>query len=137
MNDTFHKLSKYYFWIAGLITICGSITTALSPISGFKLALNLSYFESSPHLMPIIGHWGVMVLGIGILLFLSGKNKKLRKSTAVFSTLEKGYLVCFSIYWVITQSPNAGSYILPIFMDGFIALGGIWYLWRSIKLMTD
>jgi hypothetical protein len=137
MNDTFHKLSKYYFWLAGLITICGSVTTAVSPISGFKLALNLAYFEESPHLMPIIGHWGIMVLGIGMLLFLSGKNKNLRKSTVIFSTLEKGYLVGFSIYWVITQSPNATSFILPIMMDGLITLGGIWYLWRSRKLNAD
>ena len=137
MNDNFHKLSKYYFWLAGLITICGSVTTAVSPISGFKLALNLTYFEDSPQLMPIIGHWGVMVLGIGMLLFLSGKNKNLRKTAVIFSTLEKGYLVSFSIYWVTYKMPNASSFILPIMMDGLITLGGIWYWWRSSLLKTE
>ena len=74
MND-FEKTSKYFFWAAGLITVLGGLPIMTFPVRGLQLAFGLTYFEQCPQLSPIIGHWGIMLVGIGALLFLSATNK--------------------------------------------------------------
>jgi hypothetical protein len=137
INESFEKSSKYFFWVAGIVTIAGSLPTMLSPSKGFNLTFGLNYIDQSPQLIPIIGHWGTMVVGIGVLLFLSGKIKKLRKSTAIYSTLEKGFLVCGALYCFVIDAPYSTNYIGAIVADSLQAIGGIWYLWRSHHLGQD
>jgi len=86
---------------------------------------------------PILGHWGIMVVGIGVLLFLSATNKQIRKTTIIFSTLEKSYLVSAILYCLLIDAPYARNYIAALIADSSMVIGGIWYLWRSWKLKQD
>lgn len=134
MNMSFEKRSKYFFWAAGIITSLGSLPTMLSPVGGLNFSLGLTYFDQSPQVFPIIGHWGIMVVGIGVLLFLSATNKPIRKTTVIFSTLEKGYMVSTAVYCFLIDAPYARNYLAALVADSSMVLGGIWYLWRSWKL---
>jgi hypothetical protein len=71
MNESFAKKSKYFFWVAGILTALGSVPTMLSPVGGLRLSFGLSYFDQSPQIFPIVGNWGIMGVGIGVLFFLS------------------------------------------------------------------
>jgi hypothetical protein len=79
MNYSFQKTSKYFFWIAGIITTLGALPTMLSPVGGLRLTTGLTYFDQSPQVFPFIGHWGIMVAGLGVLLFLSATSKQISK----------------------------------------------------------
>ena len=137
MNISFEKSSKYFFWVAGILTTLGSLPTMLSPVEGFRLSFGLTYFDQSPQVFPIIGHWGIMVVGIGLLLFLSATNKQIRKTTVIFSTVEKTYLVSVILYCFVIDAPYARNYIAASIADTSMVIGGIWYLWRSWNLKED
>lgn len=137
MKVTFDKSSKYFFWSAGVLTTIGALPTMLYPVSGFRLSFGLTYFDQSPQVLPVIGHWGIMVVGIGVLLFLSANNKKIRKTTVIFSTLEKIYLVSFAVYGFMVGVPYAENYISALIGDSLMVIGGIWYLLRSWKLKQE
>ncbi len=137
MKLTFDKSSKYFFWAAGVLTTIGALPTMLCPESGFRLSFGLTYFDQSPQVLPVIGHWGIMVVGIGVLLFLSANNKKIRKTTVIFSTLEKVYLVSFAAYGFMVGAPYAANYISALIGDSLMVIGGIWYLLRSWKLKQE
>ena len=98
MTNSSDKFWKYFFICVGIITALGALPAMLFPRNGLKVAMGLSYADKSPQVEPIIGHWGIMVVGIGVLLFASAKYKQLRLSTIIFSTVEKIYLVSFAIY---------------------------------------
>ena len=137
MNDSFAKKSKYFFWLAGILTALGSLPTMLSPVGGLRLSFGLTYFDQSPQIFPIVGHWGIMVVGIGVLLFLSATNKQIRKTTVIFSTVEKTYLVFAILYCFLIGAPYAKNYLAASIADTSMAIGGIWYLWRSRNLKQD
>lgn len=134
MKITFESASKYFFWIAGIVTALGALPTMLSPVAGLKLTTGLTYFDMSPQVSPLIGHWGIMVTGIGILLFISATHKPTRKTTVVFSTLEKAYMVGFALYSFINGDSYATNYLTPLIADSLMTIGGIWYLLKSRKL---
>jgi|SRR6266481_2086547 len=133
-NLSFENWSKYFFSTAGIITTVGTLPTMISPVGGLRLSTGFSYFDQSPQVFPLIGHWGIMVAGIGVLLFLSATNKQLRKKIAIYSTLEKRYLVGTALYCFLIQAPGARNYFAAVIIDGALATGGIWYLIRSWKL---
>jgi hypothetical protein len=133
-NDSFEKASKYFFWAAGILTTLAALPMALSPVGGLRLTTGLTYFDQSPQLFPIVGHWGVMVAGIGVLLFLSATNKEIRKTTVVYSTVEKCYIVAMALYCFLIGAPYARHYLVVLIADSSMAIGGIWYLLRSRKL---
>jgi hypothetical protein len=137
MNPTFERNAKYFFWIAGVLTAGAALPAMVSPAGGLRLTLKLSYFDQSPQVAPIVGHWGAMVVGIGILLFAAASNTQLRRSAAVYQTLEKIYMVAAAIYCLATDTPYARSYVPAIFLDGSLVIGGIWYLLRSRALKQD
>jgi hypothetical protein len=137
MRVSFDKSSKYFFWIAGAITALGALPSMLSPVAGLKLTTALTYFEVSPQLSPIVGHWGIMVVGMGVLLFLSATKKSIRKSTVIFSTAEKSYMVGFAVYNFAIKATYAMNFIIPLIGDSLMVIGGIWYLFRSKKLKRD
>lgn len=130
---TFENGSKYFFWIAGVVTTIGALPTMLSPVMGLELSMGLTYFDVAPQVSPLIGHWGIMVTGIGLLLFASASNKSIRKTTAIFSTLEKAYMVGFAIYGFYSGAPYAGHYISALVADSLMIIGGVWYLMQSRK----
>jgi hypothetical protein len=134
MNIAFEKTSKYFFWCAGVVTAVAAMPTMLSPIGGLKLTTGLIYADQSPQVVPLIGHWGIMVVGIGVLLFLSGTNKAIRKTTVIFSTIEKTYMVSFAVYGFCTNASFADNYLFPLIADSLMTIGGIWYLLRSNQL---
>jgi hypothetical protein len=133
-NDSFEKTSKYFFWVAGTLTTLAALPMMLSPVGGLRLTTGLTYFDQSPQLFPIVGHWGFMVAGIGVLLFLSATKKEIRKSTVIYSTLEKGYIVTVALYCFLIGAPYARHYLVALIADSSMAMGGIWYLLRSRKL---
>jgi hypothetical protein len=137
MKVMFDKTSKYFFRIAGVITTLGAFPVMISPIHGLRLTTGLSFFEESPQLTPIVGHWGIMVVGIGILLFLSATKKSIRKTTVIFSTAEKSYMVGFSVYNFAISSTYAMYYIIPLVGDFLMVTGGIWYLIKSNQLKQE
>jgi hypothetical protein len=134
MKITFEKASKYFFWIAGIVTTLGALPTMFSPVNGLQLTTGLTYFEQSPQVSPILGHWGIMVTGMGILLFLSATNKQIRRTTVIFSTLEKSYMVGFALYCFFVEAPYAKNYIIAIIGDSLMVIGGISYLILSWRL---
>jgi hypothetical protein len=98
MDHSFEKTSKYFFLIVRIVTTVGALPTMVSPVAGLRLSTGLTYFDQSPQVFPIIGHWGIMVAGISVLLFLAAANKQIRKTTIIFSTLEKGYMVSVALH---------------------------------------
>lgn len=133
MNNSSDKFWKFFFICAGILTALGALPAMLSPKNGLKFSLGLSYADKSPQIEPIIGHWGIMVVGIGILLFASAKYKQLRLSTIIFSTVEKIYLVAFAIYNFSFDASYANNYTVVMVGDGLMAIGGIIYLLNHIK----
>jgi hypothetical protein len=72
-----------------------------------------------------------MVVGIGVLLFLPAADKQIRKTTTIFSTLEKGYMVSAVVYCFLMDAPYARNSLAALIADSTMATGGVWYLWRS------
>jgi hypothetical protein len=137
MNNSFDQASKYFFWLAGVVTALGASFSMVSPVGGLELSTGLTYFEESPQLTPIVGHWGIMVTGMGVLLFLSATRKTIRKTTILFSTAEKAFMVGFALYNFSMGAPYAMNYLIPLVGDSLMVLGGIWYIWQSRKLKRD
>jgi hypothetical protein len=134
LKSSFETASQYFFWVPGILTTVAALPMMLSTVAGLHLTTGLSYFDESPLLFPIIGHWGIMVSGIGVPLFLSATNKQLRKTTMIYSTIEKGYIVVVALYCFRIQAPYAGNYLVAVIADGAMTIGGIWYLLQSWKL---
>jgi hypothetical protein len=137
MKLTFENASKYFLWAAGIMTLSGPLLVMLMPVEGFKLFTGLTYMDESPQVFPIIGHWGTMVVGMGVLLFISAKNKAIRKTTVIFSTIEKVYMVFTALYCIFTNQPFAANYYLPLVADSSMVIGGIWYLIQSSRLKQE
>lgn len=133
MNQSFEKYSKYFFWIAGILTFSGPLLILIMPVDGFKIITGLTYFDKSPQLFPVIGHWEIMVAGIGILLFLSGNNKAIRKPVVIYSTIEKSYMVLIAAYCVISKQTFAANYYLPMAADSLMVIGGCGILFEAIN----
>jgi hypothetical protein len=132
-NYSFEKASKYFFWAAGILTTLAALPMMLSPVAGLRLTTGMTYFDQSPQLFPIVGHWGFMVAGIGVLLFLSATKKEIRKTTVIYSTLEKSHIAAVALYCFLIGAPYAGHYLVALIADSSMAIGGIWYLLRSRK----
>jgi hypothetical protein len=128
MANTYRDHWKYFFWAAGILTTIGALPTMISPKSGPILSMGLTYADQSPQMVPIVGHWGIMVVGLGVLLFASARMKHLRISTVIFSTLEKLYMVSIVTYNFITNAPFAGNYTVVLIGDSLMVIGGIWFL---------
>jgi hypothetical protein len=134
-TDThFERYAKWFFWVAGLVTIAGALPIALGPVWGTHLVFGFDYFGKSPEIFPLVGHWGIMVTGIGVLLFVSATRKQLRWSTAIFSTIEKAYMVSIIIYFLVFIDASASAYYPPLIADSLMTIGGAWYLLRSRAL---
>jgi hypothetical protein len=134
MDPAFDKAVRRFFRIAGIVTAAGALPTMLSPVEGFRLTTGLTYFGESPQVFPVIGHWGAMVTGIGVLMFVAATRKELRKATAVYATVEKGYIVGAVLYCYAIGAPFAHAYLLPLVGDAAMVAGGLWYLCRSRQL---
>jgi hypothetical protein len=78
-----------------------------------------------------------MVTGMGVLLFLSATIKSIRKTTILFSTAEKAYMVGFAVYNYFSHAPYAANYLIPLIGDSLMVMGGIWYLVQRNRLNQD
>jgi hypothetical protein len=134
VNLAFEKTAKYFLWVAGAVTTLGAFPMMVSPAKGLYYTMGLTYFNQSPQLAPIIGHWGIMVTGIGVLLFYSATHKEIRKAAVIYATLEKLYIVSAILYCFAIHAPYAHYYMLGLVVDGPLALGGLWYLLKSRAL---
>lgn len=119
----------WYFRLSGIITILGALPSMLSPQIGTHLSMGgMPTLTFPDEIFPLIGHWGVMVVGIGVMLYLSAKNEVLRKNIIWYSLVEKSYLVISGLY-MFTISPKFGMmYMGAIILDSLQVLGGIFYL---------
>ncbi|AZQ63320.1 hypothetical protein EI427_14045 [Flammeovirga pectinis] len=135
------KTTKYFFLIAGIATLLGSLPVMIAP----RLAtLELFNFTANipENYMPLIRHWGVMAVGLGALLIYASFNSTVRFSVALFSTASKLYIIGCSL-WYLTSDFNAisiseygvhANYTLLIVLEALLAIGGIIYL---IKPSSD
>ncbi|QZT35592.1 hypothetical protein K5X82_09675 [Halosquirtibacter xylanolyticus] len=121
------SFNKWYFWISGVVTILGTLPSMLAPLRGTFLTMGID-FSDKISALPLVGHWGIMVVGIGVLIFLSAKNKELRKHIIWYSLIEKTYLVGGGI-WMYMQDPILGAgYNGAIVADSLQVLGGLFFL---------
>ena len=134
MDSGFEKTSRYYFWISGFATASLTWIPALLPVRGTALILGITYFDQSPQVWPLVGHWGIMVFGIGLLLIAAGTNKALRKASVYYAIGEKAYMVLVVAYLLLTGSPFAMNYLPLGLADSLMVAGGVWYLRQSRKL---
>ena len=119
--------NKWFFRIAGFVTALGALPSMIAPHKGTLLAFGID-ISSLPAVSPLLGHWGIMVVGIGVLLFLSASNKNLRLPIVWYSNLEKSYLVLVGIFTYINNPDIGQYYLLPIVVDSLLVIGGIVYL---------
>lgn len=125
--------NKWYFWISGAVTVLGTIPLMLAPTAGTKLILG---FDATllPGVSGLFGHWGMMVVGIGILIFLCGKNKSLRATTIIYSLCEKSYLVIAGVYFCSISAELGQHYIAAIAADSLQIIGGLYYLFYTRRI---
>ncbi|MEI6099784.1 MAG: hypothetical protein WCS20_16135 [Alphaproteobacteria bacterium] len=133
LDNGFERTSRYYFWISGFATASLTWIPALLPVRGLALILGLSYYDQSPQIFPIVGHWGIMVFGIGILLIAAGRNKALRKASVIYAIVEKAYMVAVVAYLLAVRAPFAINYLPLGIADALMVAGGVWYLVQSRK----
>lgn len=126
------QYNKWYFRIAGLITFLGALPLMLFPIQGTLMVWGID-ISSWPSISPLIGHWGVMVFGIGVLLYISSFKTELRKPIIWYALIEKAYMVSMGIFYVITDPSIGEHYSLATTVDSILILGGMVYLLRTKK----
>ena len=129
------KKKDYAFWyfrISGIITTIGALPSMILPEKGTHLMFGgMPTLTYPDEVFPLIGHWGVMVVGIGIMIYLSAKNLALRKNIIWYSLIEKSYLVLSGLY-LLSVSPTLGAmYLGAIILDGLQIIGGIYYLFKN------
>ncbi|MBB6459791.1 hypothetical protein [Flammeovirga kamogawensis] len=119
--------TKLYFNIAGLITISSGLLTILYPSrdSIFQFGLDTT-------LLPVTNvyasYWPYIVCLIGLLMIIASKVPVLRVPIAIYSTLEKLYLIGL-ILLIMHQSDALGtSYKYSLIIYSIICLYGSFYL---------
>ena len=124
----------WYFRISGLITILGALPSVISPKLGTHLSFGgMPTLTFPDEIFPIIGHWGIMVVGIGIMIYVSAKNLAFRKHIIWYSIVEKTYLVGSGLYLYSQDSILGTMYMGAIVLDSLQVLGGVYYLLKNKK----
>ncbi|QZE15316.1 hypothetical protein K4L44_05645 [Halosquirtibacter laminarini] len=127
MSNWKKKYNKWYFWISGIVTALGTLPSALAPYKGTLATMGLD-FGDKINSLPLVGHWGIMVVGIGVMIFRSAKNYELRKNIIWYSLIEKSYLVAGCV-WIYMMNPVWGAgYMAAIIADSLQIIGGVFYL---------
>lgn len=124
----------WYFRISGIITMLGALPSMVAPKMGTHLSFGgMPTLTFPDEIFPLIGHWGIMVVGMGLMIYLSAKNLELRKHIIWYSIVEKTYLVGSGLY-LFSQNAILGSmYMAAIVLDSLQVLGGIYYLLKKHK----
>lgn len=125
------KFWNRFLRVSGIATLLGPLPSMLSPIEGTKLTLKLD-ISTIDGLAPVIGHWGIMIVGIGILIFLAGSNKAIRKTTLWYAIAEKVYMVSGGVYTLITL-PEIGMNFMPVIISDTIQIVGFiaYFIWAK------
>ncbi|MBB6463352.1 hypothetical protein [Flammeovirga kamogawensis] len=130
MNE---KVTKYYFWITGLITALGNVPMILSPFWGTDKVLHLDLLNI-PFAAPLFGHWAMMVSCIGVYLFVAASKKKYRKSAVLYSNFEKGIMALTGWGLMLTSPEITITHYLPMTIaDTLFTIGGFIYLFTAQK----
>lgn len=118
------KFITGYLIVAGVLTTVGGAMFMFSPSNSVQnnFGFNLNNAEL---LLPLAGHWGIMVMCVGLLLLLSAKNRSLRIVAISFALIEKIYLVTFCLYLYCNSPIIYSSYLTMIVTDGAQVLGGL------------
>jgi len=125
--------NSWFFRISGIATAVGGLISMVAPVSGTNLTMGID-IESQPELIPLVGHWGVMVMSIGILLFISASQKQMRPMTIWLAIVEKIYLV-IAAAWLYSQSPALGTlYAVAAISDSIQIIGGLVYLLKTREI---
>jgi hypothetical protein len=107
------------------------------PVGGLRLSFGLSYFAQSPQMFRLSAIGESWWSGSVCYFSFPPRIKQIRETTAIFSTVEKTYLVFAIIYCFRIDAPYAKNYLTASIADTSMAIGGIWYLWRSRNLKQD
>lgn len=125
--------NKWYFWVSGVVTALGAVPSMLIPTAGTQLTMGFDASEMAG-VSGIFGHWGIMIVGIGILIFLCGTHKHLRATTIIFSISEKSYLVLTGLYMYSVSSDLGQHYTAAIVADSIQIIGAFYYLFVTKKI---
>lgn len=129
MKKTQKDYAFWYFRLSGIVTILGALPSVISPKYGTHLSMGgMPTLTFPEEIFPLLGHWGVMVVGLGILIYLSAKNSALRKQVIWFALIEKSYLVLYGIYMFTVSNIFGMMYLGAIVLDGAQIFGGVYYL---------
>ncbi|MBB6461796.1 hypothetical protein [Flammeovirga kamogawensis] len=131
MNSKFWKI---FLRVAGIVTLLGPLPSMLAPIKGTLITLKIDLTDL-PALVPVVGHWGIMIVGIGILIYLSASNIALRKTTLIYAILEKIYMVSGGA-WLMMTAPEFGVNFIPVMIaDTLQVIGFLVYFIQQYKTL--
>ncbi|WP_139263227.1 hypothetical protein [Flammeovirga pacifica] len=127
------KFWKAFLKVAGIVTLLGPLPSMISPVKGTLLTLNID-LSNLDALVPVIGHWGIMIVGIGVLIYHSASNIAIRKSTLIYATLEKIYMVSGG-FWLLMNDPILGESFIPVMIaDSLQVIGFAVYFYQSAQI---
>lgn len=125
------KFWNRFLRISGIATLLGPLPSMIAPIEGTMMTLKLDVTQIEG-LAPVMGHWGIMIVGIGILIFLSGSNKEIRNTTLWYAIAEKTYMVSGGVFTLITN-PTIGANFIPVIISDTLQIIGfiVYFIWES------
>lgn len=130
------KFWNIFFKVAGVATLLGPFPSMVAPVKGTQFMLNANVNEL-PTLIPVVGHWGVMVVGIGVLIYMCSWRKELIQPILIYALIEKLYMVWGGIY-ALSSLPNSDSFLTVVVSDSVQIVGFIvYFIWKSQQSKKD
>ena len=130
------KFWNIFFKIAGVATLLGPFPSMIAPIAGTKMTLRIDPSEI-PALVPVIGHWGIMIVGIGVLIYMCAWRKELIKPVLIYAIIEKIYMVSGGVYALKTL-PDSSGFLTVVVSDSVQIVGFIvYFIWKSQQSKKD
>jgi hypothetical protein len=115
-------------YIQPILHITGAVTglMMLQFLFPSKQAKLLKFDIPTPESKFYFAHWGLLVFGFGVLLFLAADNEALRFPVMVFAALEKAGLVVYVLSRY--KQPFAKSLLPAVMFDSVCVILYSWYL---------
>ncbi len=129
-----NNYTYWYFRISGALTAIASIPAVFFPRFGasvFSGGMEFSSYETQ--YIPFLGHWAVMVTGIGVLIFISATQHNIRKYIIWYSLFEKTYMVSLGLSMYFLSKQFFHFYYVVICLDFLQVIGGVYYLLKYAK----
>lgn len=119
----------WYFLVGGAVTALGASPVAIDPKWGLETVFGLTPV-GVPNLLPLIQHWGVLVVCLGASMIVAAFQPPIRRTIATFATVEKAVMVYMVVVGWLKDDPMAGHYGTALLVDVPLTILGIIYLTR-------